>query len=185
MPAVWLRGVAVSRAGLVVPLATAVALLASGAVSAMVARAEHESAQETTARVTTYLGIQFSTKRCEGAAAYKINVVSRRWRRRSLRRSVRARYQTFGQGLSCNGDPVQESHGSGVFEPCFGCDGTSRRWTRDYVSFYSWPYLRQCDCDKEHVGALVQTQVRSSRGRILGYGCVKIPLLGQIDSPVC
>jgi hypothetical protein len=170
-----------SRARVVVVTALVAALLGSGAV----ARAELEKAQETTARVTSHLSVQFSTTRCGGAAAYKINMVSRRWRRRSLRRSVRAMYQTFSQGKRCNGDLYEESHSSGVFAPCFGCDGNSRRWTRDYVSSYRWPYLRQCDCVEEHVGALIQTQVRTRSGRVLGYGCVKIPLLGQIDSPVC
>ena len=170
-----------SRAQVVVVTAVVAALLGSGAV----ARAELEKAQETTKRVTTYLGVQFSTSRCDGAKTYKINMVSRRWRRRSLRRTVRAMYVTNGQGLKCNRDPFKQSRSSGLFEPCFGCDGTSRRWTSDHVSSYRWPYLRQCDCGEESVGALVFTQVRSSRGRTLGYGCVKIPLLGQMDSPQC
>jgi hypothetical protein len=153
--------------------------------SAVVAHAELDKAQETTARVTTHLAVQYSTTRCDGAAALKINMVSRRWYRSSLRRTVRAHYQTFGKGKRCNGDVVDFSHESGLLRPCFGCDGNSRRWTRDYVSTYTWPYLRRCDCREEHVGALVATQVRTRRGRTLGIGCVKTPLLGNVDSPQC
>jgi|Tabmets5t2r1_1033131.scaffolds.fasta_scaffold33349_2 hypothetical protein len=161
----------------------AVGVLLFGSV--VVARAELEKAQETTSRVTTYLAVQYSTSRCEGDEALKVNMVSRRWHRSSLRRKVRAQYYTFGTSRRCNGDPLTLSHSSGVFRPCFGCDGNSRRWTRDYVSTYTWPYMRRCECDKEHVGALAATQVSTRRGRTLGVGCVKIPLLGHIDSPVC
>ena len=163
--------------------AGAIGVLLFGSV--VVARAELDKAQETTARVTTHLAVQYSTSRCEGDEAIKVNSVSRRWYRSSLRRTVRAQYQTFGKGRRCNGDPVNFSHSSGVFRPCFGCDGNSRRWTSDYLSTYTWPYFRRCECDGEHVGALVATQVRTRRGRTLGVGCVKTPLLGNIDSPVC
>jgi hypothetical protein len=163
--------------------AVAVGVLLLGSV--VVARAELDKAQESTARVTTHLAVQFTTSRCEGDEAVKINMVSRRWHRSSLRRTVRAQYQTFGKGRRCNGDPVDFSHESGLLRPCFGCDGNSRRWTRDYVSTYTWPYLRRCDCKDERVGALVATQVRTRRGRTLGVGCVKTPLLGNIDSPLC
>jgi hypothetical protein len=169
-----------------IPLACtagAVGVLLFGSV--VVAHAELDKAQETTARVTTHLAVQYSTSRCEGDAALKINMISRRWYRSSLRRKVRVQYQTFGKGRRCNGDPVDFSHESGLLRPCFGCDGNSRRWTRDYVSTYTWPYLRRCDCKDERVGALVATQVRTRRGRTLGVGCVKTPLLGNIDSPLC
>jgi hypothetical protein len=164
-------------------MAAAVGVLLVGFVVA--ARAELDKAQETTARVTTHLAVQYSTSRCDGAEAIKINSVSRRWHRSSLRRKVRAQYETSAKGKRCNGDPVDHSHASGVFSPCFGCDGNSRRWTRDYLSTYTWPYLRRCECNYERVGALVMTQVRTRRGRTLGVGCVKTPLLGPIDSPSC
>jgi hypothetical protein len=161
----------------------AIGVLLIGGV--VVARAELDKAQETTAGVTTHLVVQYSTTECEGDPAVKINMVSRRWHRSSLRRTVRAVYQTHAKGRRCNGDPANFTHASGVFRPCFGCDGNNRRWTRDYVSTYTWPYLRRCECNGEHVGALVATQVRTRRGRTLGVGCVKTPLSGSIDSPFC
>jgi hypothetical protein len=160
-------------------------LLGSAGLGGDPARAELEKAQATTAGVTTYLTVQFSTTRCDDANAYKINMVSRRWRRSSLRRTVRAQYDTNGKGKRCNGDPVNYSSTSEVFKPCFGCDGGSRRWTSDYVSTYTWPYLRQCHCDAESVGALVMTQVKNRRGRSMGFDCVKVPLLGYLDSAIC
>jgi hypothetical protein len=166
-------------------LACAVAAIGVLVGPAVLARAELEKAEETTARVTTYLAVQFSTTRCEGDEAVKINMVSRRWHRSSLRRTVRAQYQTNAKGRRCNGDPMDNSSTSGVFKPCFGCDGNSRRWTSDHVSTYPWPYMRRCDCKDESLGALVATQVRSRRGRSLGVGCVKVPLLGAMDSPFC
>jgi hypothetical protein len=149
------------------------------------AHAELEKGEETTAGVTTYLAVQFSTTRCDDGDAYKINMVSRRWYRSSLRRTVQAQYETHRKGLRCNGDLMKESHSSGVFKPCFGCDGTSRRWTRDYTSSYTWPYVRQCHCREDQLGAVVQTAVKSRRGRRLGYGCVKVALLGSVDSTLC
>jgi hypothetical protein len=163
--------------------AVAVGVLLLGSV--VVARAELDKAQETTARVTSHLAVQYTASRCEGDEAIKINMVSRRWYRSSLRRTVRAQYLTSAKGRRCNGDPVDFSHASGVFRPCFGCEGNSRRWTTDYVSTYTWPYLRRCNCNGEHVGALIATQVRTRRGRTLGVGCVKTPLLGTMDSPLC
>ena len=110
---------------------------------------------------------------------------SRRGYRSSLRRKVRARYQTNQKGKRCNGDPVDFSHDSDPIRPCFGCDGNRRRWTRDYVSTYTSPYIRRCECKDESVGALVATQVRTRRGRTLGVGCVKTVLIGRMDSPLC
>lgn len=160
-------------------------LLGSSLLGGEPARAELEKREATTAGVTTILTVQFSTTRCDDANAYKINMVSRRWRRSSLRRTVRAQYDTQAIGLRCNGDPVKNGNTSGVFKPCFGCDGGSRRWTSDYVSTYTWPYLRQCHCGAESVGALVMTQVKNRRGRSMGYDCVKVPLLGHLDPIIC
>jgi hypothetical protein len=165
-----------------------------GVAGASVANAELEKAQGTEDGVTTYLSVQYSTTQCDGANAFKINMISRRWHRQSLRRTARARYQTQARGKRCNGDWMNESTDSGVFKPCFGCDGNNRRWSTEVTSVHRWPYLRQCGgCTtpehlgggSESLGAVTMTQTRTRRGRSLGVACVKITLVGALDSPVC
>jgi hypothetical protein len=149
------------------------------------ATADHEKAQATRGTVTAYLGVQFSTKRCEGERAYKINAVSRRWHRGRLKRKVRAAFLTRARGHNCSTEHVSISHDRNSLRPCFGCDGYNKHWTPDYFSQYRWPYVREIFADNS-IGAVLYSQVKTRSGRTIGEPtCLKIVLAGHMDSPFC
>jgi hypothetical protein len=168
--------------GLVVVLSMALLAVASGPRPAT---ADHEKAQATRGKVTAFLGIEFSTKRCDGDRAYKINAVSRRWHRGRLNRKVKAAFLTRARGHNCSGEHTSIAHDRNRFQPCFGCDGYKKRWTPDYFSQYRWPYVKEIFADNS-IGAVLYSQVKTRSGRNIGEPtCLKIVLAGHMDSVFC
>jgi hypothetical protein len=176
-------------------LATATALLLT-LVLAGAGRADLRKSEKTKHSVRQLLAIQYSTKYCDPDGgpngtpvnfAYKVNSWSRRWRRRSTRRDVpEATFLAQAWGFRCDGDPFQKQVESAL-EPCFGCDGNSRRWTPDYHGSPGWPYLFTAEQTGDFPTwalrfKLTGTVARRS-GRELGEICTTVTLFGRV--PAC
>jgi hypothetical protein len=173
--------------GRIVKLVPAVVLLLTVALAG-VGKADLRKSEETKYSVRQMLAIQYSTKYCDRSGdrffnfAYKVNSWSRRWRRRSTRRDVpEARYLAQAFGVTCDGDPYQKRVESPM-QPCFGCDGNSRRWTPDYHGSPGWPYLYSPEDPDVYPHwalrfKLTGTVARRS-GRELGEICTTVTLFG-------
>jgi hypothetical protein len=173
--------------------AAAVAALMLALALAGTGEADLRKAEKTKYSVRQLLTIQYSTKFCDRSGdrrfnfAYKVNNWSRRWRRRSTRREVpEATFLAQALGVRCDGAPFKKEVESSL-QPCFGCEGYSRRWTPDYQGSPGWPYLYTADQPDVYPlwglrFKLTGTVARRS-GRELGEICTTVTLFGSV--PEC
>jgi hypothetical protein len=151
-------------------------------------QADLRKAEKTRYSVRQILVVQYSTKFCRTSNgiphdfAYKVNSWSRRWSRRSTRRDVSsAQFLAQAWGFKCDGDIVKQRSESS-WDPCFGCDGNSRRWTPDYQGSPGWPYVFTAEQAENYPTwnlrfKLVGT-VASRTSGTLGDICTRITLFG-------
>jgi hypothetical protein len=92
-----------------------------------------------------------------------------------------AQFYAQASGVTCDEDPYQKRVDSSL-EPCFGCDGNSRRWTPDYHGSPGWPYLYTPeDVDNYPIWGLrfkLTGTVARRSGRELGEICTTVTLFG-------